>query len=696
MAYRTGDAREAEASIRSFWQARAHGAQEAALHYRRAEALAAENEILRHELRLTLEQLHAQQNRKVVRAADKIKSLRSRPVPPPQTPIALAPTTAVAPAFSVLVTVYNKGQLLAKAVESVYAQTLPDWELLIWDDGSTDAETLDTLSDIDGPNTHIFTSENQGVIKARQALAERAHGEFFIFLDADDELRPTYLEKALLTFTRFPTVDIVVPSVKVVSDSKDVPDLWMPAHFEEKRLAYENTTPISSAFRARLWNEVGGMADDMATGYEDWDFWRRCAHHGAQGWVLDDALFLYRHSVTTGRDAEQRHRNDTLVRDIKQRTPRIAFPARPIDAVPGAVTCEIEERVFHVAHDERRSLVVFVPWILVGGGADQFLKTTLTGLADDMNVIVIGTEEIPAGHRFDLNAFLDITPFVYHLPLLLPREDFPAMVQSLMYRMTEPAILQMGSPWAYEHMAQIKTWTRGFGPAVDIQFNHIGHVAELLETVDCFDEVLASNSHLQGLLTDYFEVPLPVNVMYVAPPEPSVLPKRAAQRDRPLVGWLGRNSPEKRPDLVAEIAAASPDLDFVIAGGGFEGLIPPVPNLRVVGFVEDAYEFLAGLDLLLNTSDAEGISVSAMEALQVGVPVATRDVGGMTELITDGYNGLVYESRDIAGLAARLSDASVLRAIQQTADEQRLPAEFHEVTMIDTVRRAVEQKVWHG
>lgn len=702
MGYRATDAQQAEAAIRQYWQARAQANESAvdalrAIELERA-ALVAENVALRDQLHTARTHAAALEGRKAIRAAEAAKRvLRRGPVPAPVAevePEAPQAASQNGPAFSVLMTVYNKGPLVNAAAESVYAQTLPDWELLIWDDGSTDPETVEVLDALDGPNTEIIRSENRGVVAARRSLAERARGEFLIFLDADDELRPTYLEKALLTFRRFPSVDLVIPSVKIVSESDGVPPVWQPAHFEERRLAYENTTPISSAFRARLWHEVGGMSQTMATGYEDWEFWRRCAHAGAQGWVLDDALFLYRHSETTGRDASQRDRHDALVRDIKQITPTIDHPARPIDAAPAAVTLELEHRVFHIPHDERRSVVVFVPWLLVGGGADHFLKTTLRALADEMNIVIIGTEPVPAGHLSDVNDFLDITPYVYHLPGLLPRDEFSAMVRSLLYRMTEPAVLNMGSPWAYEHLREFKGSTRGFGAWVDIQFNHVGHLAELLATVDLFDEVLVSHACLSNLLTDYFGVTVPVNVVHVAPPEPTWLPPTPPGRERPLVGWLGRNSPEKRPDLFVELATACPGADFVIAGGGFAGFAATVPNLRVVGRVHDALRFLGELDLLVNTSDTEGISVSAMEALQVGVPVATRDVGGMTELIRDGVNGFVYEAGDLRALAARILDATALGAVRDQAQQERLPGAFHEQTMIAVVRAAVTRKVF--
>lgn len=678
MPYRLSDAREAERAIREFWRARAS--------YADTEGLRRENAHLRQELDTARAVNEALLGSKAIRAATMVKRVARRnrhaeqPAPAPQ-----------GVAFSVAMTVHNNGACVREAVSSVFAQTLPDWELLIWDDGTTDPETLAVLEEIDSPRVRMLRAPNQGVVGARNAVAREARGEFLMFLDPDDALRPTYLEKALLTFRRFPGVDIVIPSVKV--ESETAYPYWLPAHFEERRIAYENTAPISSVIRRSAWDAVGGMSPEMTEGYEDWEFWRRCAAAGLQGWVLDDALFVYRHSEVTGRDARARQKKHELVLRIKQLNPRISHPAAPIDAEPGAISADLASRVFHVPAEAPNIMVVFAPWVLHGGGADGFLRTTLSALSEHMTIVLVTTQPVPVGHLSAINDFLDITPYVYHLPGLAPPEDFAAIVESLLYRVPEPAIVNMGSPWAYEHLAQIRTWTRGFGPVVDIQFNHIGHLAELLDNREHIDTVLAASQHLKSLLDDYFEIGTDVDVMYVAPPEAESELGRRPTGPRLRVGWLGRNSPEKRPDLVADIAASSPEIDFVLAGSGFQDFESPVPNLHITGFVDDARTFIAGCDLLLNTSDTEGIAVSAMEALQCGVPVATRDVGGMTELIRDNHNGFVYDASDITGLVARLTDRPLVSSVRDIAEQERLPEQFRVESMLAAVNRAVTQRV---
>ncbi|MEZ5184645.1 MAG: glycosyltransferase [Candidatus Nanopelagicales bacterium] len=672
---RLSDIRESQAAINDYWSSRA----------REAAVLSSEVVALRAEVQATQQQLAQLQSRKITRAANLISRVRHRGAAQQAAPVPLPPS---GPLFSVMVTVYNNGGDLPRALDSVRSQTLPDWEILVWDDGSTDPQTLTALSEVEAENIRAFRGENQGVIGARNSVAAHARGEFLLFLDPDDRLEATYLEKALITFTRFPTVDLVVPTTRVLSDSAE--PYWYPAHFVEERIAYENTAPISTVMRRKVWDTVGGMHAEFGAGFEDWGFWRAAAADGCRGWVLDDALFTYTHSLTTGRDATARKQRDALELLIKQRNPVISHPAGPIDPAPGAVTRMLEQRVFHMPNDGRSSLVVFVPWLIKGGGAETFLKTLLTGLADERHIVIITTQAPPADHELNGNAFLEITPYVYQLPALVEPSDFAALVSSILYRLVEPDILQVGSPWAYEHMHLLKGWSRGWGTTVDVQFNHVGHLAELLQVTPYVDEVLVTHGRLKALLEQVYQVTPPVSVLHIAPPIVSAdlpeLPPRPVDR-RLRIGWLGRNSPEKRPDLVLDIAAMAPGIDFVVAGSGF-GERPPATtdNVEIVGWVGDTRAFIRNCDLLLNTSDTEGISVSAMEALALGVPVATRDVGGMPELICDGDNGLVYDVDHLPDLILRLQDTELVEGLRKHVAAEGLPGQFTASHMIETVK----------
>lgn len=99
------------------------------------------------------------------------------------------------PKYSIVVPVYNAEAFLHEAVDSVLNQTVPDWELLLIDDGSTDTsrEICDYYRKRDS-RIKVVSKKNEGVSVARNTALKYAEGEYVIFLDSDDWISKNYLE----------------------------------------------------------------------------------------------------------------------------------------------------------------------------------------------------------------------------------------------------------------------------------------------------------------------------------------------------------------------------------------------------------------------------------------------------------------------------------------------------------------------
>lgn len=97
---------------------------------------------------------------------------------------------------SVIVPTFNRRNFLQKAVESVLAQTFPDFELLIVDDGSTDS-TERYCAGLRDARIRYFRQENRGVSAARNHGIRKARAEWIAFLDSDDLWQPRKLEAQL-------------------------------------------------------------------------------------------------------------------------------------------------------------------------------------------------------------------------------------------------------------------------------------------------------------------------------------------------------------------------------------------------------------------------------------------------------------------------------------------------------------------
>ncbi len=103
---------------------------------------------------------------------------------------------------SVVIPLYNKEAYIKRAIDSVLAQTLPCHEIIIVDDGSTDRgpEIASSYAD---PRVRLVEQPNQGPGAARNHGVRIAEGGYIAFLDADDEWRPGFLEKAMKGFHEY-------------------------------------------------------------------------------------------------------------------------------------------------------------------------------------------------------------------------------------------------------------------------------------------------------------------------------------------------------------------------------------------------------------------------------------------------------------------------------------------------------------
>lgn len=97
---------------------------------------------------------------------------------------------------SLVIPCYNAGKLLNQAIESVFSQTCPDYEIIVIDDGSTD-ETPKIIRSYGSRIKAKFTP-NRGASSARNLGTSLAMGEFIQYLDADDVLLPNALEKRIV------------------------------------------------------------------------------------------------------------------------------------------------------------------------------------------------------------------------------------------------------------------------------------------------------------------------------------------------------------------------------------------------------------------------------------------------------------------------------------------------------------------
>lgn len=110
--------------------------------------------------------------------------------------------------------VYNAEKHIAQAIASVVEQSYPHWELLIVNDGSTDA-TEEIIHSFKDERIHSFSQDNKGVSAARNLALSHMKGTYFCCLDADDAFPPKALEHQVQFMNEHPEVTILGGKVSV-------------------------------------------------------------------------------------------------------------------------------------------------------------------------------------------------------------------------------------------------------------------------------------------------------------------------------------------------------------------------------------------------------------------------------------------------------------------------------------------------
>ena len=205
------------------------------------------------------------------------------------------------PLVSIVIPCYNSGQFLTEAVDSALAQTYGNVEVILVDDGSTEKGTLEVIERVSGNSrVQVVRTSNQGLAAARNNGIRVAEGAYFLPLDADDLIAPTYVDEAVRVAETDHTIGIVYPLVDLIGDATG---RWEIPDFSWKHILVHNLIVCTSLFRREDWLETGGYDESMRRGREDHDFILRVLSLGRQPHRIEKVLFYYRRHGVTMNDA---------------------------------------------------------------------------------------------------------------------------------------------------------------------------------------------------------------------------------------------------------------------------------------------------------------------------------------------------------------------------------------------------------
>ena len=191
------------------------------------------------------------------------------------------------PRLTIAIPTVNRAELLGRAIESALAQTSPDIEIIVSDNGSTD-DTPAVIRRYAGRGLRTFRHPSTiPAAKHGQFLAEQAHGEFFVGLSDDDFLQPEFAAEALALYDRHPELSFVYTGCAIHYEDCQVPALvgppvetgaaFLAAHYADQR----EVSWCACVTRVRDLLELGPLPENWTIG--DMFYWTKLAFRGPIG-----------------------------------------------------------------------------------------------------------------------------------------------------------------------------------------------------------------------------------------------------------------------------------------------------------------------------------------------------------------------------------------------------------------------------
>ncbi len=199
------------------------------------------------------------------------------------------------PLISIIIPYYNCEKYIAETLASVEAQTYPNIEVILVNDGSSKASTayIEALIQ-DKSYIQYLYQENKGLSSARNVGGKAAKGEFLLFLDADDKIYPQYLTKTVETFNSNPNYKVVYTKAELFDAQSG--EWLLPVYTTFEKLLQGNVIYCTALHKRSDFIKLDGF-DENLMAYEDWDYWIRLLQDGGEVIRIDEILFSYRKRI---------------------------------------------------------------------------------------------------------------------------------------------------------------------------------------------------------------------------------------------------------------------------------------------------------------------------------------------------------------------------------------------------------------
>jgi len=623
---------------------------------------------------------------------------------------------------------FNTGELFLETAQTVMNQSLQQWEWLIVNDGSNQEESLRVLDSYRGgdPRIRVVDLErNRGLPAARNAGLREARAPYVFFLDSDDLLEPTALEKTAWCLESYPEFAFA----KGLTATFGAESGFYRAGFETGRLFLSrNIVTIRCLVRTDTARCVGGFDESLVDGLEDWEFWLNCASHGFWGYSIPEVLDWYRRRQThSDRWSAWTPRGIAEMRQVlRERYPRLYAGEFPSTAPrPTSPYSPVREGspFANLLKKTTKHMLLVIPWMALGG-SDKF-NLDLIGEIKERGYDVTIASTLPDNYPW-YGEFARLTPDIFVLPTFLRPLDYPRFLSYLIKSRQSDVVLVSNSELGYRLLPYLRprcpdSAFLDFCHIEEEHWNSGGHPRQAVAYQDVLDMNLVSSHHLKGWMVARGADSSQIEVCYTNVDTDLLKPDEGAgvrvrlelgiPAETPLILYAGRLCPQKQPAVFARVLQElqSRGLDFfcLVAGDGEDRAwlasalrrFRLAEHVRMLGAVsaQRVQQLLAASDILFLPSRMEGIAVTIFEAMAMGVVPVSADVGGQKELVTPTCGVLVQvgsEEEQVQAYAdalERLLRSQPLRAEMGSNARARVETGFHIEQMGQRMSELFEQ-----
>lgn len=600
-----------------------------------------------------------------------------------------------------------------EALRSLKRSTWRGFEVVVVDDGSQD-HAFEVVLAAELPEARLVRHpRNLGLPTARNTAVEASTSEFVLQLDADDQVAPTFLEKALWALESHPEWSFCGAWTQVFG-SKDF--VWARGFENGREFLDDNSTTATCLIRREADRAIGGHDPALTSGLEDWDYWLRMAENGLWGGSIQEPLVRYRvgEAATSWPERDDPVRNAKFRKALRERyaelwTRRgwVRFAERSESDFPEAIPefgggGRATEASAPAGGDGNVRGVLLVTGSLGLGGVDRFALDVVRHLVKQgVGVSVVATD---AGDHPWQALFERETDDVFVLSRFLRARDYPRFLRAMAESRGVDAVFVNASLAGYAFLPYLRSHLPGktfvdYVHFVDRFWRNGGFARASVNAASLLHGTLCSSESARewlekerGATPPTVASPIGVDTVVWDPKRFDRQEERerlGLETGQPVILFAGRLQAQKRPRFFLAIlrALARRGLEFtcVVAGDGPEeawfrragarGAL--AGRVKMLGAVEpdEMPRVYAASDVLLLPSRDEGIALVVFESMAMGVVPVVAAVGGQAEAVTPETGVVLPAGTDgieawVEAVARLLSNADLRRRMAKAARER--------------------------